>query len=76
MALDYSDNLLMFVLKGLLPDKYRERVEVRGSIAAIAYNKLPDHLLQRISDGEHPLSVLASVEPIAVDDGQADSSTD
>lgn len=64
---EYSDNLLMFMLKGLLPDKYRERVEVRGGISTIAYDKLPDHLIARIAAGEHPLSVLASVEPIAND---------
>ena len=64
---EYSDNLLMFRLKALLPDKYRERAEVRGSIASIELTKLPDHLLARIADGEHPLSVLASVEPIAND---------
>ncbi len=60
VARDYSDNLLMFVLKGLLPDKYRERVEVRGTIASIAYDKLPDTVIARIAAGEHPLSVLAS----------------
>ena len=62
---EYSDNLLMFRLKALMPDKYRDRVEVRGSIANIDYEKLPDHLLARIAAGEHPLSVLASVEPNA-----------
>ncbi len=67
VARDYSDNLLMFALKALLPDKYGNRVAARGSIAEIDYKKLPDHLLQRISDGEHPLSVLASVEPIDID---------
>ena len=64
---EHSDALLMFILKGLLPEKYGNRVAARGSIAAIDYKKLPDHLLQRISDGEHPLSVLASVEPNATD---------
>ena len=65
-----------YILKGLKPETYRERVEVRESIANIDYNKLPSHLLQRIVDGEHPLSVLASVEPIAIDSGQPQPGTD
>ena len=64
---EYSDTLLMFLLKVLLPDKYRERVDARGSIATIDLNKLPDELIARIAAGEHPLSVLATVEPIAID---------
>ncbi len=76
VARDYSDNLLMFALKALLPDKYGNRVAARGSIAAIEYDKLPDHVIQRISDGEHPLSVLASVEPSAIDSGQPHRGTD
>ncbi len=64
---EYSDNLLMFILKGLLPEKYGNRVEPRASVASIDLTKLPDHLIARIAAGEHPLSVLASVEPIAND---------
>ncbi len=67
----YSDTLLIVLLKGLLPEKYRERVEVRGIIANIDYNRLPSHLLVRIRDGEHPLSVLASAG-INPDDVMAD----
>ena len=57
----YSDNLLMFLLKGLQPDKYRERFEVRGSIAHLDLTQLPPDLLARIAAGEHPLAVLASL---------------
>ena len=57
---DYSDNLLMFLLKGLRPEKYRERVELNGGLASIDLNQLPDALLDRIIAGEHPMSVLAS----------------
>ena len=56
----YSDNLLMFTLKGRLPDKYRDRLEVRGAIAHVDLTQLPPDLLARIAGGEHPLSVLAS----------------
>ncbi len=64
---DYSDPLLMFILKGLLPEKYGNRVAAPSSIAAIEYDKLPDHAIARIAAGEHPLSVMASVEPNAND---------
>ena len=30
-------------------------------------NRLPDHLLQRIAHGEHPMSVLASAVPVGAD---------
>ena len=57
---EYSDILAIFLLKGLRPEKYRDRVEVRGALANIDLRQLPDHLLQRVADGEHILSVLAS----------------
>ncbi len=72
---EYSDNLLMFRLKALMPDKYRERVPAPSSIATIDLNKLPDHLIARIAAGEHPLSVLAG-EPSATDSGQPHPGTD
>ncbi|MCH8030783.1 MAG: hypothetical protein IIB09_03080 [Bacteroidetes bacterium] len=50
--------LLIFLLKALRPDKYQERVEVRGSLASIDLNRLTDEQLARISAGEHPLSVI------------------
>ena len=56
---EYSDNLLMFRLKALKPE-YRERETVTGSLGAIDLSKLPDHMIERIANGEHPLSVLAS----------------
>ena len=55
----YSDVLLIFLLKALRPEKYRERVDLRGSLAHIDLTQLPDHLLARIAAGEHPFSVLA-----------------
>ena len=50
----------MFLLKALRPEKYRERVEVRGTLASIDLNCLTDDQLARLSAGEHPFSVLAN----------------
>ena len=61
----YSDNLLMFKLKGEMPEKYKDRVELRGALANLDVSALPDHLIARIAAGEHPMSVLASSEPAA-----------
>ncbi len=63
---EYSDILLIFLLKALRPEKYRERVEVRGSLAHIDFNRLSDDQLTRIAAGEHILAVLATpAEPVA-----------
>ena len=56
----YSDNLLMFLLKGVLPERYKDRMEVAGAFANIDLTRLPDDLIARLAAGEHPLSVLAS----------------
>ena len=60
---DYSDVLLMFLLKGVRPEKYRERVDIKGPILHINLKKLPDELIARLAEGENPLSVLASATP-------------
>ncbi len=56
---EFSDLLLMFQLKALRPEKYRERVELRGAFANLDIAALPDDLIARLAKGEHPLSVLA-----------------
>ncbi len=56
----YSDVLLMFLLKGLRPETYRERVELRGAMANIDFSRLDDETLGRIAGGENPWSVLSS----------------
>ena len=66
---EYSDILLIFLLKGAKPDKYAERVQVRGTLANIDLAKLPDEAVLRISQGEHPMAVLASMQ--ALPPGQA-----
>ena len=55
----YSDALLIFLLKGAAPEKYRERVEVSGALAKIDFGRMTDEQLSRIAGGEHPWSVLA-----------------
>ena len=57
----YSDTLLIFALKGAFPEKYSEKHEVKGAFAHIDWDNLPDEALSRISNGEHPNSVLASI---------------
>ncbi len=64
---EYSDILSIFLLKGLRPERYQERMEVKGTLAHLDLNRLLDHLLQRIADGEHPLAVLASAVPVGAD---------
>jgi hypothetical protein len=53
---EYSDNLLMFLLKGARPEKYRE--------APVKFNidltKLSDEQLERIAAGEHPATVISN----------------
>jgi hypothetical protein len=56
----YSDTLLIFLLKGALPNKYKDRMEFRGGLANLNMDLLPDDVIERIASGEHPLSVLAS----------------
>ena len=66
---EYSDILAIFLLKGLRPEKYRDRVEMKGALAHIDLSYLPDHLLQRVADGEHIMSVLASAVELGVAGG-------
>jgi hypothetical protein len=58
---EYSDLLLIFLLKGARPEKYKDRLELKGGLASIDYSRLSDEQLQRISNGEHPMAVLGSV---------------
>jgi hypothetical protein len=57
---EYSDVLLIFLLKGIRPEKYRDRMELRGAFANLNLDLLPDAAIERLAKGEHPLSVLAS----------------
>ena len=55
----YSDTLLIFLLKGLKPEVYRERLEVQGTLGQIDFGRMTDEQISRIAGGEHPWSVLA-----------------
>ena len=83
---EYSDNLLMFILKKLYPS-YRERVTVEATIdlRRIDVDKLPHSVIDRIADGEDILAVFTSeaeavmkalekAEPIA--DGECEEPDD
>lgn len=58
---EYSDTLLIFLLKGAAPEKYKDRIgmDVRGMLGRIDWGRLSADQLQRIANGEHPSSVLA-----------------
>jgi hypothetical protein len=55
----YSDTLLIFLLKGAAPQKYRERMEVSGALKGLDFSVMTDEQLSRIKAGEHPYVVLA-----------------
>ena len=57
----FSDSLLLALLKAYRPDKYREKVEVRGLLANLDMNKLPHEAIERIARGEPTLAVLADL---------------
>jgi len=56
----YSDTLLAMLLKGARPEKYRERMELRGALANLDMGRLSNEQVARIAKGEHPLAVLAA----------------
>ncbi len=57
----YSDVLLIFLLKALRPERYRERYEIKGTLANLDLRRLPDDLIARLAAGENPISVLAPI---------------
>jgi hypothetical protein len=63
MVRRYSDVLNIFLLKGLRPDKYKDRVQMQGALANLDLNQLPDEAIERIARGENIMSVLASLTP-------------
>jgi hypothetical protein len=65
----YSDTLLIFLLKGAFPEKYSDKRELKGALANIDMSRLPDAAVSRIANGEHPNSVLASMARDAADRG-------
>ena len=71
---EYSDKLLIVLLKATMPDKYASRNEAKGQFAHIDFTKLPDEALSRIAGGEHPMSVLAGAASELLAEGGASSS--
>ncbi len=65
MVREYSDVLAIFLLKGLRPERYKDRVEMRGALANLDLNLLPDEAIDRIANGEPVMAVLASMVPRA-----------
>ena len=59
----YSDNLLMFLIKGAMPEKYRERYEITGGskpVQFLGYDasklaKLTEEQLETLRDSLKPL---------------------
>ena len=56
----YSDTMLIFLMKGQLPDIYGDRMRVEAQVSNIDIERLPDHLVARIAGGENVMAVLAS----------------
>ncbi len=56
---EFSDVLAMFLLKGLRPETYRERVELQAAMLNLDLNRLDDESLERIANGEPPMAVLS-----------------
>lgn len=59
-AREMSDTLAIFLLKTRRPDLYRDRQDVTTTTMAVNYADLTDEQLQRIANGEHPATVIAS----------------
>ncbi len=59
---DFNAQAYRLQVMNRFPDDWRDRqqVELKGSLANLDLNKLPDSLVARIANGEHPLQVLAS----------------
>ena len=57
--------LLIFLLKGVLPERYADRVRVNEHLRGLDMSRLPDALISRIAKGENVNAVLAG----AVADG-------
>ena len=59
--LEFSDKLIQFLLKGELPDKYGQRIELRGMLANLDMSRLPDEIVGRLAAGEDAIQVLSTL---------------
>lgn len=57
---DFNANAYRLQMLNRFPDDWRERVELRGLLAKLDMNMLPNHLIARIAAGEPIEAVLAS----------------
>lgn len=57
---EYSDKLLAQMLAAKKPDEYAKRVKVDGVLRNLNWDALPDHIVDRIAEGEDPRAVLAA----------------
>lgn len=49
---EYSDTLLIFLLKGIRPEKYRERGELKHTFDPIDWDKVPSDIRDAFIDGK------------------------
>lgn len=76
----FSDLLLIFRAKGELPDKYKDRMEVRGTFGHINLDRVAQmpngqDLLARLAAGESPFSVLGDGAKLALPAGNPEVGT-
>ena len=65
-AVNGSDVLMIFLLKSLRPEVYRERMmPAGGGLKKLNFDIMTDEQLARIRGGEHPYAVLAATRAIA-----------
>lgn len=48
-------------VRRLRPERYRERIDFKGTLANLDLRRLPDELIERLARGENPISVLAPI---------------
>ncbi len=65
----YSDTLLIFLMKALMPEVYGNRVDHGGAWSRIDISTLPDPLVSRIARGEDVRAVIASSASAVLEPG-------
>lgn len=62
----YSDRLLELLLKAQRPEKYGDRLNLKGVLGTLDMGRLPDELVARIAAGDDPVQVVLSAGSAAV----------
>jgi len=60
---EYSDTLLIFLLKGIRPEKYRERGEVKHTFEPIDWDRIPADIRDAFIDGKVTLDDVRRLIP-------------